>query len=220
MTMIDVYNRLRKSSWSGIWGKRLLSELQYLLELSKAKDGKYDEILETEIERLNFYVKENGSITKEICEAVENNLADMEEEAKALTVLLIAHAHIDMNWMWGFNETVSLAVSTFETMLKLMEEYPQFKFSQSQASVYKIVEEYAPYLLPVIRQRIKEGRWEVTASTWVENDKNMSSAESMARHLLYTTNYWILTKKVSILILNRILSDMQKMARRFFLRVV
>ena len=108
MTMIDVYNRLRKSSWSGIWGKRLLSELQYLLELSKAKDGKYDEILETEIERLNFYVKENGSITKEICEAVENNLADMEEEAKALTVLLIAHAHIDMNWMWGFNETVSL----------------------------------------------------------------------------------------------------------------
>lgn len=189
MTMIDVYNRLRKSSWSGIWGKRLLSELQYLLELSKAKDGKYDEILETEIERLNFYVKENGSITKEICETVENNLADMEEEAKALTVLLIAHAHIDMNWMWGFNETVSLTVSTFETMLKLMDEYPQFKFSQSQASVYRIIEEYAPYLLPVIRKRIKEGRWEVTASTWVENDKNMSSAESMSRHLLYTRNY-------------------------------
>ena len=73
MTMIDVYNRLRKSSWSGIWGKRLLSELQYLLELSKAKDGKYDEILETEIERLNFYVKENGSITKEICEAASKD---------------------------------------------------------------------------------------------------------------------------------------------------
>ena len=200
MTMIDVYNRLRKSSWSGIWGKRLLSELQYLLELSKAKDGKYDEILETEIERLNFYVKENGSITKEICETVENNLADMEEEAKALTVLLIAHAHIDMNWMWGFNETVSLTVSTFETMLKLMDEYPQFKFSQSQASVYRIIEEYAPYLLPVIRKRIKEGRWEVTASTWVENDKNMSSAESMSRHLLYTRNYlsdyWELIKRV------------------------
>ena len=29
----------------------------------------------------------------------------------------------------------------------------------------------------------------MTASTWVENDKNMSSAESMSRHLLYTRNY-------------------------------
>ena len=189
MTMIDTYNRLRKTSWSGIWGKRLLSELQYILELSRAEEGKYDEILAAEIGRLDSYVKENGSITKEICETLEKNLTCMAEDAKALTVLLIAHAHIDMNWMWGFNETVSLTVSTFETMLKLMEEYPQFKFSQSQASVYRIVEEYAPYLLPEIRQRIKEGRWEVTASTWVENDKNMSSAESMSRHLQYTRNY-------------------------------
>ena len=44
MTMIDTYNRLRKTSWSGIWGKRLLSELQYILELSRAEEGKYDEI--------------------------------------------------------------------------------------------------------------------------------------------------------------------------------
>ena len=135
MTMIDTYNRLRKTSWSGIWGKRLLSELQYILELSRAEEGKYDEILAAEIGRLDSYVKENGSITKEICETLEKNLTCMAEDAKALTVLLIAHAHIDMNWMWGFNETVSLTVSTFETMLKLMEEYPQFKFSQSKAYV-------------------------------------------------------------------------------------
>ena len=148
----------------------------------------------------------------------------MAEDAKALTVLLIAHAHIDMNWMWGFNETVSLTVSTFETMLKLMEEYPQFKFSQSQASVYRIVEEYAPYLLPEIRQRIKEGRWEVTASTWVENDKNMSSAESMSRHLLYTRNYLSelldIDKESLNIDFERIPSDMQKMVRRSLLRAV
>lgn len=187
--MIDTYNRLRKNAWSGIWGKRLLSELQYLIEVSRAKDGAYDEILAAEIAGVDTYVSENGNITKELCLKTEENLKSMESAAKELEVLLIAHAHIDMNWMWGFNETVSLTVSTFETMLKLMDEYPQFKFSQSQASVYKIVEEYAPYLLPRIRQRIQEGRWEVTASTWVENDKNMSSAESMARHILYTKNY-------------------------------
>lgn len=70
-----------------------------------------------------------------------------------------------------------------------MEEYPGFTFSQSQASVYRIVEEYAPELLKEIRARVKEGRWEVTASTWVENDKNMPAGEAMARHLLYTKRY-------------------------------
>ena len=67
-----------------------------------------------------------------------------------------------------------------------MEEYPDFKFSQSQASVYKIVEEYDPAMLEIIKERIREGRWEVTASTWVETDKNMPNGESLARHILYT----------------------------------
>ncbi|MGE5221832.1 MAG: glycoside hydrolase family 38 C-terminal domain-containing protein, partial [Omnitrophica WOR_2 bacterium] len=40
-----------------------------------------------------------------------------------------------------------------------------------------------------IRSRIKEGRWEVTASTWVEADKNLPNGESQARHLLYTRRY-------------------------------
>ncbi len=74
-------------------------------------------------------------------------------------------------------------------MLDLMNEYPGFTFSQSQASVYRIVEEHDPELLKEIRRRVKEGRWEVTASTWVETDKNMPCGESLARHVLYTKRY-------------------------------
>lgn len=188
-TMIDKYNQLKKHSWCGKWGIRILSELQYLIELSKSLDGKYEELLGEKVDELIMFAEENGAITKEICLKLENDMDIMKADAKALTVLLIAHAHIDMNWMWGFNETAALTVSTFETMLQLMREYPQFKFSQSQASVYKIIEDYAPYLLPEIKQRVAEGRWEVTASTWVENDKNMSGTEAMAKHLLYTKKY-------------------------------
>ena len=36
---------------------------------------------------------------------------------------------------------------------------------------------------------MKEGRWEVTASHWVEGDKNMASGESLCRHLFYTRAY-------------------------------
>ena len=189
MNYIEKYNRLKKEVWAGQWGVRILSELRYLIELSRVSEDRYRALLEEAVGKLYAYVEENGSITKEIALSLEEDLKDMAAEAKALKVLLIAHAHIDMNWMWGFNETAALTVSTFETILKLMEEYPQFKFSQSQASVYRIIEEYAPYLLPEIRRRIAQGRWEVTASTWVENDKNMSGTEAMVRHILYTKKY-------------------------------
>ena len=71
-----------------------------------------------------------------------------------------------------------------------MDEFPEFIFSQSQASTYELIERYNPAMFEAIRQRVQEGRWEVTASQWVEGDKNMSSGESISRHLLYTREYF------------------------------
>jgi alpha-mannosidase len=116
-------------------------------------------------------------------------LAPIARVAKGYTVHLVAHAHIDMNWMWSWPETVAVTNDTFTTMLRLMEEYPDFRFSQSQASTYAIVEKYNPALLARIAARVAEGRWEVTASHWVEGDKNMAAGESLCRHLLYTRRY-------------------------------
>ncbi|MCJ7549937.1 MAG: hypothetical protein MUQ30_09680, partial [Anaerolineae bacterium] len=117
---------------------------------------------------------------------IESILTPLSEAAKARTLYLVGHAHIDMNWMWSWPETVAVTLDTFRTMLDLLEEFPEFHFSQSQASVYAIVEKYAPDLLPRIAQFVKEGRWEVTASHWVETEKNIVSGESLCRHILYT----------------------------------
>ena len=183
------FKELKKNAWSGIWAKRILSELQYLLELQDFMNEKQNGLVHGAVEKLWSCTNEQGAITKDTVLALEKDLEPVKETARSLTVLVVAHAHIDMNWMWGFQETASVTVDTFETMLQLMEEYPQFKFSQSQASVYRILEEYYPELLDRVRRRVQEGRWEVTASSWVENDKNMSGSEAMARHLLYTKTY-------------------------------
>lgn len=121
--------------------------------------------------------------------AMESALAPLGERIKELTVLAVSHAHIDMNWMWRYDETVAITLSTFRTILDLMKEYPDFTFSQSQASVYKIVEKYDPDMLDEIRQRVREGRWELAVSSWVETDKNMPSAENLCRHILYAKAY-------------------------------
>jgi len=122
--------------------------------------------------------------------AAEQVLAPIGKVAKGYTVHCVGHAHIDMNWMWSWPETVAVTNDTFLTVLKLMEEFDDFCFTQSQASVYAICRDHHGELFEQIRRRVAEGRWEVAAVQWVEGDKNLAGGESLARHLLYTRRFF------------------------------
>lgn len=189
MNHINQLLEMRQHTGGLYWAERILSEAGYAIKLSENNDGKFDALLASAIGKLYEGYRENGAITKDLVLQIEEMLMPISETAKAITIYNVSHAHIDMNWLWGNPETVSLTIDTFRTMLKLMEEYPDFIFSQSQASTYRIVEQYYPEMLPEIRRRVKEGRWEVNASTWVEGEKNMANGESLARHYLYTKKY-------------------------------
>ena len=171
------------------WGARCVLELQYAYELSRSENGEYDKILFDAIDIAWEAYKVQGAITDEATSKVERILKPISKKAKSYSLNCVGHAHIDMNWMWGYDETVMVTVDTFRTMLDLMNEYPEFTFGQSQASVYRIVEEHCPDMIEEIKRRVHEGRWEVTASTWVEADRNMPNLESMARNLMYTKQY-------------------------------
>jgi len=171
------------------WAERILSQLKFACKLSEVQGGKFDGTIKGALKFLDATVREQGALTKSAVQTAEGMIKELSQEAKLYQVICAAHAHIDMNWMWGFAETVAITLDTFRTMLNLMNEYPEFTFSQSQASVYRIVEEYDPWMLEEIKKRVKEGRWEVTASTWVETDKNMPNGESLTRHILYTKKY-------------------------------
>ena len=171
------------------WNRRILSEIQFALSLSKYNNNNYDEIILKAIDYLLSKVEQDGVITKKDCFVAEEMLVELEAVAKEWQLILAAHAHIDMNWMWGWQETVAAALSTFRTMINIMDEYPDFCFSQSQAACYKIVEDYDPELMAKIKEKIAEGRWEISATAWVETDKNMPCAESLLRHIKYTRDY-------------------------------
>ena len=171
------------------WTQRVVNELGYAMRLNMTMGGKWDALLCSTLDTLEAAVKLSGGLTREDTEKAEAALAPMAADAKSLHVICVGHAHIDMNWMWSYQETVAITLETFRTVLRLMDIFPTFTFAQSQASTYRIVEQYEPQMLAQIKQRVAEGRWEVSASTWVEADKNMSGSESMARHLLYTRKY-------------------------------
>ena len=169
--------------------RRILSEMQFALSLNDEKGGCFDQEIDSALSILEEGMEQDGVITKSTALLAEKALLPLRDAAKEYEVLCVGHAHIDMNWMWGWQETVAATLATFRTMLNLMKEYPAFTFAQSQASVYRIVEEYDPEMMDEIRARIREGRWEVTASSWVENDKNMPDTESLLRHIHLTHDY-------------------------------
>lgn len=169
--------------------RRALAQTEFAIRLSRQLNGRYHDDVEAALDYMQAQIDRDGVLTRETCEKAEVFLLPLAEEAKAYSLILAAHAHIDMNWMWSWHETVAATIATFQTMLQLLEEYPDFCFSQSQASVYQIVEKYAPELKEKIQRYIQEGRWEVTASAWVETDKNMPSTESLLNHIYYTKKY-------------------------------
>ncbi|MBR6767720.1 MAG: alpha-mannosidase [Clostridia bacterium] len=168
---------------------RILSEIQFALQLNKARDNAYETEISASLDVLESCMESEGVLTRTACMAAEEMLLPLQEEAEQYEVIYASHAHIDMNWMWGWQETVAVTLSTFRSVLNLMKEYPDFTYSQSQASVYKIVEEHDPEMMKEIQARIAEGRWEVTANAWVETDKNMPDTESLIRHMKVTRDY-------------------------------
>lgn len=187
--MLERLIDIDKSEKKSYYQKRLVAEMKFAMLLSQKYDGKYDGVIEQAEDYLAEACEKEGIITCEIMKKAEELLMPVAAAAKEYELMCAAHAHIDMNWQWGWDETVKIVLDTTKSILKIMEEYPEFKFSQSQASVYKILEDYAPKLLEEVKKRVYEGRWEVSASTWVEADKNMPSSESMAKQLLYAKKY-------------------------------
>jgi len=171
------------------WTHRIVSELSYLKEVSVYHQNKYNDLIEQVSKTLYETYRENGAITKSTVLKAESDLEVARDDAKKYEIAFAAHAHIDINWLWGYHETVQVTIDTFQTMLDIMKENEDFIYSQSQAALYQIIEEYHPLMFEEIKERVAQGRWEVTASTWVEGDKNLSNGESQARQIMYAKNY-------------------------------
>ena len=106
------------------------------------------------------------------------------------TIRAVGNSHIDMAWLWPWTETVEVVRNTFQSVLDLMREYPDFKFTMSSARTYEWMQEKYPDLYHQIEQRVKEGRWEIIGGMWVEPDLNMPDGESLVRQILVGKRYF------------------------------
>ncbi|MBC7814762.1 MAG: alpha-mannosidase [Burkholderiales bacterium] len=122
-------------------------------------------------------------------EALKQEIA-IAGEPMNVDIVGVGHAHIDVAWLWTLGQTIRKSGRTFSTVLRLMEQYPGYIFSQSQPQLYQYTQQYFPEIFTQIKERVKEGRWELMGGTWVEPDCNCIGSESLARQFLLGRNYF------------------------------
>lgn len=102
----------------------------------------------------------------------------------------IGHTHIDLAWLWQLKHTREKAIRSFSTVDQLMKYDDEYIFFHSTPQLYDYVKKDCPELYSQIKQRVKEGRWEVGGAMWVEADCNVISGESLTRQFLYGTRFF------------------------------
>lgn len=126
--------------------------------------------------------------------AAKKKLRDMIGEIKYSSpgeVIMAGHSHLDVAWLWTVKEINRKTARTFANVLALMDKYPDFKFTQSQAVLYDFMKRNYPEIYERIKEKVKNGQWEIVGNAWVEADANIASGESLVRQLLYGREFFI-----------------------------
>ena len=100
------------------------------------------------------------------------------------------NAHLDLAWLWPMAETHRKTARTFAAQLRLLEEYPEYKYLQSQPAAYEMCREHYPELFERIKEAIRQGQWIAEGAMWVEPDTNMAGGEALIRQLLHGKRYY------------------------------
>ena len=114
---------------------------------------------------------------------LENAVSQMPKDTE-VKVTAIGHTHIDVAWLWRLKHTREKAARSFTTVLRLMEQYPEYVFLQTQPQVYEYIKEDYPELYEKIKEKIDSGKWEIDGAMWLESDANLPSGESLVRQIL------------------------------------
>lgn len=102
---------------------------------------------------------------------------------------MIGNTHIDPVWLWQKAEGMQEVKSSFVSALDRLDEFTDFKFTQSSISFLAWMKENCPEQFARIQKRVKEGRWEIVGGMWVEPDCDLPSGEALIRHFLYSKKF-------------------------------
>lgn len=128
---------------------------------------------------------------KPILDEIEKSIVTNVPDLRGDSIFITGHAHMDMNWLWPYNESVKMFHDNFRQVVAFMERFPDYRMLQSQATIYKHVEQMDPPLFEKVKKYVAEGRFELAGGMWTESDCNLTGGEALCRTLLLGQRYFL-----------------------------
>lgn len=117
-------------------------------------------------------------------EKIAAQIYDLVDTEVQPQITAVGSTHLDVGWLWRVIHTRDKTGRSFATVLKLMEEYPQFVFMYNQSVLFDFLKQDYPELWTRMLERVKEGKFEIEGAMWVEPDVNIVSGESLVRQIM------------------------------------
>ncbi len=102
---------------------------------------------------------------------------------------LICNSHIDLVWMWDWEEGLGEGISTFRQAEAFTREF-DFIFNHNEAILYEFIEEHAPKLFEAIREQVSAGKWHIMGGWYLQPDCNVPSGEAFVRQIILGRRYF------------------------------
>ena len=103
---------------------------------------------------------------------------------------IFGQSHLDLAWLWPWQETRRKSARTTANQLALLEEYPAYKFLWCEPPLYLALKENYPELYARVREKLAQGRIFADGAVWVECDTNLPNGESLIRQMMYGRRFY------------------------------
>ncbi|MBR2954492.1 MAG: alpha-mannosidase [Clostridia bacterium] len=173
----------------------LVYDLELLLDIAKSDlfNEDYRNFLNREINNALNLIDFDDLKTEDVAKAkkyVDEVIYANDDYKGNGDVALIAHSHLDIAYYWRRIHSVQKNLRTILIQLRLMDRYPDFKYTHTQAYTYEMLEKYYPDVFNELKEKIARGQFEPVGAMYVEPDCNIPCAESLIRQFMYGQHYF------------------------------
>ena len=171
----------------------LFYDLTILLDIAKSAhfDEDYRAFLNRELDRaLNLVDFDTWEGVEAAAKYIEEHIYQNTDFRSSGNVALVGHSHLDIAYYWRRIHVVHKNARTILIQMRLMDQYPDFKYCHTQPYTYETLEKYYPELFAELKEKVRSGQFEPVGAMYVEPDCNIPSAESLVRQCLYGQHYY------------------------------
>lgn len=179
----------------GIWNEdafQLLMDVFTLYKLSQGIDKKSLRAMKlkeglfqfTRIVDFELEPKERNETFKQARESLKPLLSCVNGSTTP-EFTIFGQSHLDLAWLWPWEETKRKCARTISTQIALSDEYEDYKFLLCEPPIMEELKENYKELYERLLEKVKEGKFIPEGGMYIEPDTNLVSGESLIRQCLY-----------------------------------